>query len=94
VNRKEIVLRRRTGYLTLQNACARGRRPERQAYVQHKLTNIIPNLNRALQKLDEGTGRVCDDCGDDIPQERIEAVPAAIRCTRCQDAHERHGRRQ
>ena len=34
----------------------------------------------ALQRLDEGTYGICIDCGEDIPAERLEAIPEAIRC--------------
>lgn len=37
-----------------------------------------------------GTGREdCADCGDRISAARLDAMPNAIRCVRCQDAHER-----
>jgi DnaK suppressor protein len=35
-------------------------------------------VERALQKIDEGTYGICDDTGDPIPKERLEAVPEAI----------------
>lgn len=33
--------------------------------------------------------RVCLDCLDPIPDERIEAKPDAVRCTFCKEIHER-----
>ena len=34
----------------------------------------------------------CEDCGDEIPEARRQAVPGCIRCTACQDRYERtHG---
>ena len=31
----------------------------------------------------------CEDCGDEIPQARREAVPGCTRCAECQTLHER-----
>lgn len=41
----------------------------------------IEDARRALR---EGTYGTCVDCGRDIPQDRLEAVPEAIRCIDCQ----------
>jgi len=40
----------------------------------------------ALQKIDEGTYGKCESCGQDIPAERLEAVPAATLCVSCKQA--------
>lgn len=37
----------------------------------------------ALRKIDEGTYGKCESCGQDIPVERLEAVPAATQCVSC-----------
>jgi len=43
-------------------------------------------VERALEKLDDGTFGTCDVCGDVIPQERLEVQPWAVRCVRCAEA--------
>ena len=43
----------------------------------------------ALARLDSGDYGVCADCGEDIPAERLQAQPFAIRCTACQERRER-----
>ena len=40
----------------------------------------------ALQKIDDGTYGKCESCGQDIPVERLEAVPAATLCVACKQA--------
>lgn len=40
----------------------------------------------ALQKIDDGTYGKCESCGQDIPAERLEAVPAASLCVSCKQA--------
>lgn len=37
----------------------------------------------ALRKIDDGTYGKCESCGQDIPIERLEAVPAATLCVSC-----------
>jgi DnaK suppressor protein len=38
----------------------------------------IADIQRALQKIDEGTYGLSDESGDPIPQERLEVLPEAI----------------
>ena len=40
----------------------------------------------ALEKIDAGTYGKCENCGQDIPAERLEAVPAATLCVACKQA--------
>ena len=40
-------------------------------------------VNRALTKMDLGTYGVCERCGNEIPLERLEALPWAILCVDC-----------
>jgi RNA polymerase-binding protein DksA len=37
----------------------------------------------ALKKLDEGTYGTCENCGKEIPWERLEAIPSARLCVDC-----------
>ena len=40
----------------------------------------LADLALALRKIDEGTYGVCEACGQEIPAERLEAVPGARFC--------------
>ena len=44
------------------------------------LADEAEQVELALQRLAEGTYGTCIDCGREIPPERLEAVPEAIRC--------------
>jgi DnaK suppressor protein len=50
------------------------------------LAGKLASVRRALDKLDEGTYGLCDRCGTSIPDERLEARPASVRCVRCSAA--------
>jgi DnaK suppressor protein len=47
-----------------------------------KLQVMLAEIERAQQKLAEGTYGACDVCGDSIPAARLEARPWATRCLR------------
>ena len=57
-------------------------------YVELKNRKVLPALRRALEKIDEGSYGVCDECAETIEQKRLSAVPGATRCLRCQDIFE------
>lgn len=46
-------------------------------------------LEVARGRLKSGAYGVCLDCGSDVGYERLKAFPAALRCVRCQDRHEK-----
>jgi DnaK suppressor protein len=47
-------------------------------------------IRRALALIDEGRFGRCESCGDAIAPDRLQAVPWALLCMRCQSADE-HG---
>ena len=47
-----------------------------------KLGDMLAEVTRAEAKVVEGSYGVCDVCGDDIGEERLEARPWATRCVR------------
>lgn len=54
--------------------------------VADSLEAIESRLERALEKLDEGTYGICDHCRRCIQPGRLEALPAARLCVSCQRA--------
>jgi len=51
--------------------------------VADSLEAIEAGLERALEKLAEGSYGVCDDCGAEIPAGRLRIRPESVRCVRC-----------
>jgi DnaK suppressor protein len=49
-------------------------------------------IDAALRRLDEGAFGECVDCGTDIPMERLEALPFALRCEEDATRHEQEMR--
>jgi DnaK suppressor protein len=52
---------------------------EVDATVEQQVERRLQYVERALQKIEEGTYGVSDDSGELIPRGRLEAVPEAIR---------------
>jgi len=50
----------------------------------------ISLINAALERLEEGTYGICVDCGEPIPEPRLDAKPYAAYCVDCKEAHEAH----
>ena len=46
-------------------------------------------LERALERLDEGSYGWCERCGNPIPVERLAAFPSATLCVTCKQLEER-----
>lgn len=49
----------------------------------------LDDIERALEKLKEGTYGVCEDCGEDISERRLDVRPFAVLCVRCKEQRER-----
>ncbi|MFZ0173622.1 MAG: TraR/DksA C4-type zinc finger protein [Acidimicrobiales bacterium] len=52
-----------------------------------QLQRVSSEIDRALEKLANGTYGLCDACGDEIAPERLEILPWATRCITCQAAN-------
>ena len=67
------------------------------ALIQMK-AETLDQINQALSRLDEGAYGYCLECGEEIPERRLRALPFAIRCKDCEEslevAEERVGNRR
>lgn len=52
---------------------------EVDATVERQVERRLENVERALQKIEEGTYGLSDESGEPIPRGRLEAVPEATR---------------
>jgi DnaK suppressor protein len=57
------------------------------ALIQMK-TETLKKIEDALKRLDEGTYGNCFECGDEISERRLRALPFAVRCKDCEEARE------
>src|SRR5208282_2369603 len=54
----------------------------------------LKQIDDALERLDEGTYGVCESCGLEIAEERLEAMPFSRLCRDCQQEQEREAKSQ
>jgi DnaK suppressor protein len=49
----------------------------------------LQKLDEAIRKLNEGTYGICEDCGDEISEKRLNILPYAIYCIECKEKREK-----
>ncbi len=57
------------------------------ALVQMK-SETLTKINDALIRLEQGDYGFCFDCGEEIGEKRLRALPFAVRCKDCEEARE------
>ena len=65
---------------------------EMDATIGGRAARRLEDVERALEKIEEGTYGICDDTGQPIPRGRLEAMPEAIRTVEAQERFERERR--
>jgi DnaK suppressor protein len=59
--------------------------------MKENMVRQIKEIDEALERLREGTFGTCENCGEDIPQDRLRVKPNARFCIRCKSEMERRG---
>lgn len=57
------------------------------ALIQMK-SETLHKIEEALARLDEKTYGYCNECGDEISERRLRALPFAVRCKDCEEERE------
>jgi DnaK suppressor protein len=63
------------------------------ALIQMK-AETLHKVNEALARLEEGTYGNCFECGGEISNQRLRALPFAVRCKDCEEAREVAAKRE
>ena len=63
------------------------------ALVQMK-SETLNKINDALVRLEQGNYGNCFDCGEEIAEKRLRALPFAVRCKDCEEARENAEQRE
>src|SRR6188768_4194050 len=50
---------------------------------------FLDKIQRALERIDEGSFGNCEECGEEISSKRLEARPETTLCIRCKEDQER-----
>ena len=63
------------------------------ALIQMK-AETLHKIEEALRRLEEGTFGYCFECGEEISEKRLRALPFAVRCKDCEEQKEAVEQRQ
>jgi DnaK suppressor protein len=61
---------------------------EINASIVERAEQQLAQIDSALARLDDGQYGICLECGEDIPIERLKAIPSALYCVGCKDARQ------
>ena len=56
---------------------------EKRLVLENRIRQELAGIEHALDKFDKGTYGLCDNCGQPIAPERLEALPQASLCVNC-----------
>ena len=51
--------------------------------LEENSSNVLAEIDAALERIEAGTYGTCANCGEEIPTERLEALPYATLCIDC-----------
>ncbi len=51
--------------------------------------NLLFKIERALERIEEGTFGICEECGCEISEKRLQARPVVTLCIACKTEQER-----
>jgi DnaK suppressor protein len=57
-------------------------------------SETLNKINDALVRLDQGSYGNCFECGEEIAEKRLRALPFAVRCKDCEEARENAEQRE
>ena len=63
------------------------------ALIQMK-SETLSRVDDALTRLEQGTYGNCFECGEEIAEKRLKALPFAVRCKDCEEAKENADQRE
>lgn len=60
--------------------------------IRDRERKLIVKIQEALQRVEDGTFGICDTCGDEIGEKRLEARPVTTQCIDCKTEAEKKER--
>ena len=62
--------------------------------IRDRERKLLSKIKGAIDRIEEGTYGICDECGDDISLKRLEARPVTTLCIECKTMQEKHEKAQ
>lgn len=57
---------------------------------RERRTQKLNDIEEALRRVDQGTYGICENCGTEIGERRLQALPWARLCLACAEVQQRH----
>jgi DnaK suppressor protein len=57
--------------------------------IRDRERKLLVKIQEALNRIDEGSFGICQECGEDISESRLKARPVATLCVECKRKQER-----
>jgi DnaK suppressor protein len=58
--------------------------------IRDRERKLLAKIKEALERLENGTYGICENCDDEISIKRLEARPVTTLCVKCKTAQEKH----
>ena len=65
---------------------------EKRLTLENRVRQEMATVEHALEKIEKGTYGLCDNCGESINPERLEALPQASLCLKCKALLSKNGK--
>jgi DnaK suppressor protein len=65
---------------------------EKRLTLENRIRQELAKVEHALEKIENGTYGLCDNCGKPIPPQRLEALPQANLCMSCKEQLTKNGK--
>lgn len=62
--------------------------------VKDRERKLIAKIKEAIERIDNGTYGICEICGEDISEKRLEARPVTTSCIECKKEEEEQEKKQ
>ena len=62
--------------------------------IRDRERKLLAKVKAAIERIEEGTYGICDECGDDITVQRLEARPVTTLCIDCKTKQENYEKAQ
>lgn len=56
--------------------------------IRDRERKLLSKIKAAIERIEEGSYGICDECGDDISEQRLEARPVTTYCIECKTRQE------
>ena len=68
---------------------ARMREQEMALLISVRDREKLHKIGAARERIEEGEYGICEDCGEDIEEGRMRAIPLAVQCISCKEVEEK-----